>query len=197
MTPIRTSSMAALSFPACRSSSEPLAAAASGPERRDAVGRYTVTPGERSPPSPAHRVTMSEIVRLNPDSTAPAARRATVRLPGGIVPPAAVAAADVDITPRRGGAGTLVSVPGSGFGRADAPAAFWSALRRIGFRFLPGSQDGRSRHCGRHRAHPRLGRRRSWCSLSRRSTGGCAPSRPARDRPHRHAPAGAHASPAR
>jgi hypothetical protein len=66
-----------------------------------------------------HRVSMAEIFRLNPDLDARYLRVGQVlRVPGGIAPPGPPSQrADVDITPRRGGAGTLVSVTGSGFDR--------------------------------------------------------------------------------
>ena len=92
-----------------------------GPEQpTNAVGRYIVRPGDTvASIARMYRVPMSEIMRLNPNIDPRFLRVGqTVRVPGGIVPPEQPSQrADVDITPRRGGAGTLVSVTGSGFGR--------------------------------------------------------------------------------
>lgn len=84
------------------------------------VGRYTVRPGDTiSGIARMYGVPMSELFRLNPDLDGRTMRAGDViRVPGGIVPPAPPARESVSISPTRGGVGTLVSVSGSGFGRA-------------------------------------------------------------------------------
>ncbi|HSK40371.1 MAG TPA: LysM peptidoglycan-binding domain-containing protein [Arenibaculum sp.] len=86
----------------------------------NAVGRYIVRPGDTvAAIARMYRVPMAEIFRLNPNLDARFLRVGDVlRVPGGIAPPEPPSQrAGVDITPRRGGAGTIVSVTGSGFGR--------------------------------------------------------------------------------
>jgi LysM repeat protein len=86
----------------------------------NAVGRYIVRPGDTvAAIARMHRVPMAEILRLNPNLDPRYLRVGDVlRVPGGIAPPEPPSQrAGVDITPRRGGPGTLVSVSGSGFDR--------------------------------------------------------------------------------